>query len=132
MAGGAGHNVLASTVSTLGSASGRTHECSICHKTFPTGQALGGHKRCHYDGGSGISNGGVTSSEGGASSQSHSQSQSQRGFDLNLPALPDFWPGFGIEVNKKSQLSGEQEVESPLPMKKPRLSNHEDLAVSRN
>ncbi|RAL54047.1 hypothetical protein DM860_004518 [Cuscuta australis] len=26
----------------------RGHECSICHKVFPTGQALGGHKRCHW------------------------------------------------------------------------------------
>ncbi|ESQ30821.1 hypothetical protein EUTSA_v10012368mg, partial [Eutrema salsugineum] len=25
------------------------HECSICHKVFPTDQALGGHKRCHYE-----------------------------------------------------------------------------------
>lgn len=125
-----GDNVSTSTVSTSG---GRTHECSICHKTFPTGQALGGHKRCHYDGGSGNSTGGVTSSEGGAaSSQSQSQSQSQRGFDLNVPALPEFWPGFAIEVNRRSQLSGDQEVESPLPMKKPRLSNYEDLAASRN
>ncbi|EXB80040.1 Zinc finger protein ZAT10 [Morus notabilis] len=101
----------------------RTHECSICHKTFPTGQALGGHKRCHYDGGN---NGAerVTSSEGGASS--HSQSQSQRGFDLNLPALPEFWPGFDRVSDKKSQLFGEQEVESPLPAKKPRLSIHKD------
>ncbi|CAK7331883.1 unnamed protein product [Dovyalis caffra] len=24
--------------------------CDICHKTFPTGQALGGHKRCHWKG----------------------------------------------------------------------------------
>ncbi|MCO5599217.1 hypothetical protein L7F22_053317 [Adiantum nelumboides] len=24
------------------------HECSICHRMFATGQALGGHKRCHY------------------------------------------------------------------------------------
>ncbi|KAI3448173.1 hypothetical protein Pfo_004838 [Paulownia fortunei] len=30
--------------------SGRPHECSICHKVFPTGQALGGHKRKHYEG----------------------------------------------------------------------------------
>lgn len=26
------------------------HECSICHKIFPSGQALGGHKRCHWTG----------------------------------------------------------------------------------
>ncbi|XP_059664613.1 uncharacterized protein LOC132310459 [Cornus florida] len=24
------------------------HQCKICNKTFPTGQALGGHKRCHW------------------------------------------------------------------------------------
>lgn len=29
------------------SASDKTHECSICRKVFTTGQALGGHKRCH-------------------------------------------------------------------------------------
>ncbi|KAF8393381.1 hypothetical protein HHK36_021624 [Tetracentron sinense] len=26
------------------------HRCKICNKTFPTGQALGGHKRCHWSG----------------------------------------------------------------------------------
>ncbi|XP_016467050.1 zinc finger protein ZAT10 [Nicotiana tabacum] len=78
--------------------SGRTHECSVCHKTFPTGQALGGHKRRHYEGK-------VTSSDGVGSSSS------QRGFDLNIPPLPEFWPGFG---------SGEDEVESPHPAKKSR------------
>ena len=26
------------------------HECNVCGKAFPTGQALGGHKRRHYDG----------------------------------------------------------------------------------
>ncbi|XP_077220519.1 zinc finger protein AZF3-like [Tasmannia lanceolata] len=76
---------------------GRTHECSICHRSFASGQALGGHKRCHYDGG-------VSSSEG--------QSSGHRDFDLNFPALPEFWP---------RQISGEEEVESPLAVKKPRL-----------
>ncbi|KAL5723357.1 hypothetical protein ACHQM5_006767 [Ranunculus cassubicifolius] len=26
------------------------HTCQICDKSFPTGQALGGHKRCHWNG----------------------------------------------------------------------------------
>ncbi|KAL5561362.1 hypothetical protein UlMin_031109 [Ulmus minor] len=137
-AAAAGDNHSTSTASaptTTAATSGRTHECSICHKTFPTGQALGGHKRCHYDGGSGnsASAGAVTSSDGGLSSHSQSQTHSQRGFDLNLPALPEFWPGFGSDGSKKSQLFGEQEVESPLPGKKPRLLNQmDDVAVPQN
>jgi DNA-directed RNA polymerase subunit RPC12/RpoP len=50
---------------------GKTHKCAICHKTFQSGQALGGHKRCHYD---------------GVITVSHSH----RDFDLNFPALPEF------------------------------------------
>ena len=88
---------------------GRTHECSICHKSFPTGQALGGHKRCHYEGGE---KSGVTSSEGVGSSTTHSQ-VSNRDFDLNLPVLPEFSPAFFV--------SGDDEVESPHPAKKPRF-----------
>ncbi|KAG8083128.1 hypothetical protein GUJ93_ZPchr0014g47287 [Zizania palustris] len=26
----------------------KLHECSVCHRVFTTGQALGGHKRCHW------------------------------------------------------------------------------------
>ncbi|MGI4694212.1 C2H2-type zinc finger protein, partial [Klebsiella pneumoniae] len=33
----------AATTATI--TSGRSHECSICHRCFPSGQALGGHKR---------------------------------------------------------------------------------------
>ncbi|KAK8711173.1 hypothetical protein V6N13_146465 [Hibiscus sabdariffa] len=36
---------------TLASASkkkSKVHECSICHRVFSSGQALGGHKRCHW------------------------------------------------------------------------------------
>ncbi|XAR61958.1 hypothetical protein NMG60_11016518 [Bertholletia excelsa] len=114
LASGAGDDQSTSSTGTAAAASvggsGRTHECSICHKCFPTGQALGGHKRCHYEGnlgGSGSSYaaaggsaGGITSSEGVGSTTSH------RDFDLNLPALP------GI---------ADDEVESPHPTKKPRF-----------
>jgi hypothetical protein len=27
---------------------GKVHECTICHRVFTSGQALGGHKRCHW------------------------------------------------------------------------------------
>ncbi|KAK1366908.1 Zinc finger protein ZAT10 [Heracleum sosnowskyi] len=89
--------------------SGRTHECSICHRCFPSGQALGGHKRRHYDGGNNnvvTSSSGVTTSEGVGSTNSH-----HRGFDLNVPAMPDMWSVFR-----------EEEVESPHPTKKSRFS----------
>lgn len=90
----------------------KVHECSICHKSFPTGQALGGHKRCHYEGGGGSSSAvTVTASEGVGSTHTVSVSQSHRDFDLNIPAFPEF-------VSKV----GEDEVESPHPvMKKPRV-----------
>ncbi|KAK8518873.1 hypothetical protein V6N13_017860 [Hibiscus sabdariffa] len=114
-----------STVTTGGGrdagGNGRAHKCSICHRTFPTGQALGGHKRCHYEGGnnnnsnksgSSVSLSAVTVSDGGALSQTH---HVDFGFDLNVPALPEF----GVE--NRDERCTEQEVESPLPIKKPRF-----------
>lgn len=95
------------TTSAATTTSGRTHECSICHRCFPSGQALGGHKRRHYDGGNnGTSSSGVTTSEGVGSTNSH-----HRGFDLNVPAMPEMWSVFRDE-----------EVESPHPTKKSRFS----------
>lgn len=116
--GSAAEEQSTSSTTAPTNSAGRIHECSICHKCFPTGQALGGHKRCHYEGA--VPNGGVssglTSSEGVGSTNSH------RGFDLNLPALPDqIWSGLG-----------EDEVESPHPAKKSRLSPLAKLENSLN
>ncbi|XP_010530491.1 PREDICTED: zinc finger protein ZAT10-like [Tarenaya hassleriana] len=83
------------TTSATASGGGRCHVCSICNKSFRTGQALGGHKRCHYDGGSSVE------------SSSHVSQQSQRQFDLNLPA-----EYVDVDVD---------EVVSPMLAKKPRL-----------
>ncbi|MBA0623660.1 hypothetical protein Godav_009110 [Gossypium davidsonii] len=101
--------------------SGKTHQCSVCHKSFPTGQALGGHKRCHYEGGAGnsasatASASGVTTSEGVGSTNTMSHISQRIDFDLNLPALPEFSPAnFFVS-------GGDDEVESPHPAKKPRL-----------
>ncbi|CAN6298568.1 unnamed protein product [Urochloa humidicola] len=85
-----------------GSSSGRAHECSVCRKTFPTGQALGGHKRCHYDGAASAGTMGLLS----------------RGFDLNVPALPDVIAGDRCMPAAEEE---EDEVLSPLAFKKPRL-----------
>lgn len=104
-----------SNTSTASGGSGRSHECSICHKCFPTGQALGGHKRCHYDG---IVAGGHVSS-GVTSSWGLGSNHSQRGFDLNLPALPEYMPGFA-----------DDEVESPHPAKRSRLFAPAKLQVT--
>lgn len=105
--------ITTAATTAITNSSGKSHECSICHKSFPTGQALGGHKRCHYEGSIGgnnatasatasagnvNSNSVITTSDGVGSSHSH------REFDLNLPAFYN-----------------EEEVQSPHPAKKPRL-----------
>ncbi|KAJ8762599.1 hypothetical protein K2173_008038 [Erythroxylum novogranatense] len=131
--GGSEEHQSSSTATTTTSAtvlngSGRIHECSICHKTFPTGQALGGHKRRHYDGGAAAaekSGGTSAASEVVGSTNSHpsqSLTVSHRGFDLNLPVYPEF--GSGLFV------SSEDEVMSPLPAKKPRLLTTPKIEVA--
>ncbi|XVF17539.1 hypothetical protein REPUB_Repub10bG0132100 [Reevesia pubescens] len=93
---------------------GKPHMCSICYKTFSSGQALGGHKRCHYE------------AAGSGSDGVKSPSQSQRDFDLNLPVGPE---ETSIDnVNQKDKSSGDdEEVESSSPPAKvrqlPRLLN---------
>ncbi|KAF0888373.1 hypothetical protein E2562_014195 [Oryza meyeriana var. granulata] len=116
-----------STAASSDGATNRVHRCSICHKEFPTGQALGGHKRKHYDGGIGSGAGvGASStellatvaaeSEVGSSGNGHSAA---RAFDLNLPAVPEFvWRPCS---KGKKMWDDEEEVQSPLAFKKPRL-----------
>ncbi|CAO2830330.1 unnamed protein product [Amaranthus hypochondriacus] len=109
---------------------GKTHQCTICHKSFPTGQALGGHKRCHYEGTIGSASatksgsGAVSEGVGSTFSVSHGGgSSSQRDFDLNLPALPELLPVDFFKMRNQSQrFSGDEEVESPHPSKRSRLS----------
>ncbi|KAF3323273.1 zinc finger protein ZAT6-like protein [Carex littledalei] len=86
-----------------GSGGGKgAHRCNVCHKSFATGQALGGHKRCHYWEGSSVS---VSAS--GSGSASTLTTCTVRDFDLNMPPRG----GWGEE----------EEVMSPLPVKKQRL-----------
>ncbi|GAB2247096.1 hypothetical protein Droror1_Dr00006978 [Drosera rotundifolia] len=116
--------------------SGKPHVCSICNKAFPTGQALGGHKRCHYDGGPKSDKAvaekssllvaaaaASTTSDGGpgVSTITHSQSHRIIEIDLNEPALPELSPEWGVDLGRRAGLSPDQEVESPHPSKKPRL-----------
>ncbi|KAL0356928.1 UNVERIFIED_CONTAM: Zinc finger protein AZF2 [Sesamum calycinum] len=94
----------ASTYTSVINSSGKLHECSICHKSFPTGQALGGHKRRHYEGVIGSaaakSRTTTTSSNGGGGSDQMTVAVS-RNIDLNLPPSPGF--------------HCDEEVESALP-----------------
>ncbi|XP_058769580.1 zinc finger protein ZAT10-like [Vicia villosa] len=145
------NDIATTTVSSLTTTTGKMHECSICHKSFPTGQALGGHKRCHYEGGinhntTSNNNHNISNSNANANTSSNitisdvtaaSSSISHRGFDLNLPApLTEFWSPLtlGGGDSKKTKLNvnlagnDEQEVESPLPVtaKRPRLFSDKD------
>lgn len=130
----AADNPTASSSSAAVPGSGKLHECSICHKAFATGQALGGHKRCHYDGGSSSGGGAAAVSSSEAGGSSHVTVSHREPIDLNLPALPEFWVSVDESTNQgpKIQLSGEQEVESPLPAKRPRLfADQEDVGSSQ-
>uniref|UniRef100_A0A0C9RQJ1 TSA: Wollemia nobilis Ref_Wollemi_Transcript_25048_2114 transcribed RNA sequence n=1 Tax=Wollemia nobilis TaxID=56998 RepID=A0A0C9RQJ1_9CONI len=71
----------------------RIHECSICHRIFASGQALGGHKRCHW-GSAGTSDTISTLSSTKEPPVQQPQKQQQgpatlQLLDLNLPAPVD-------------------------------------------
>ncbi|XP_039827422.1 zinc finger protein 36-like [Panicum virgatum] len=107
--------VASSSSSAAGEAaasSGGGHRCSVCHRGFATGQALGGHKRCHYWDGLSVS---VTASVSGSGS-------SVKDFDLNL--MP------AAAAAGARRWGEEDEVQSPLPLKKRRLSSGPSLDLS--
>jgi C2H2-type zinc finger len=94
-------NIAPDTKENMDSDGGKgIYRCNVCHKSFATGQALGGHKRCHYWDGSSVS---VSVSASG----SGSTLTSVKDFDLNLPP--------------RGRWGEEEEVVSPLPFKKRRL-----------
>ncbi|GAB2301448.1 hypothetical protein Dimus_035471 [Dionaea muscipula] len=85
------------------------HECSICHRIFSSGQALGGHKRCHW----------ITTTSPDTSTLARFQRlhqhmeqiqerpmhyQSEKPLDLNLPAPKDDRLGVRI-IDPRHQLS---------------------------
>ncbi|CAL9767075.1 unnamed protein product [Musa acuminata subsp. burmannicoides] len=125
--GGADEASVASTAasasgsSTAGAASGggRLHQCSVCLKTFPSGQALGGHKRRHYEGSLGSSAAAVVPATSEGASSSH------RGLDLNVAALAEFeFDGVRrclAAAAAATAAAEDEEVQSPLAFKKPRL-----------
>ncbi|CAL4931719.1 unnamed protein product [Urochloa decumbens] len=84
------------------------HRCTICRRGFATGQALGGHKRCHYWDGMSVSASASVSASGTGSS-----GVTVRDFDLNLAPLP--------ESAGMKRWAEEEEVQSPLPIKKRRV-----------
>ncbi|CAD6211621.1 unnamed protein product [Miscanthus lutarioriparius] len=98
-------------------ASGGPHRCTICRRGFATGQALGGHKRCHYWDGMSVSVSGSASASVSASGGTGSSGVTVRNFDLNLTPLPEN-NNAGIR-----RWTEEQEVQSPLPIKKRRMSD---------
>ncbi|XP_019158800.1 PREDICTED: zinc finger protein ZAT4-like [Ipomoea nil] len=72
------------------SSKSKDHECSICHRVFSTGQALGGHKRCHWITSSANSNSPETSAPPKFHFQEQKSSlQAAAALDLNLPAGDD-------------------------------------------
>ncbi|KAK9757811.1 hypothetical protein RND81_01G187700 [Saponaria officinalis] len=46
--GGVGTSNNNNSSLTMSKRKSKVHECSICHRIFSSGQALGGHKRCHW------------------------------------------------------------------------------------
>ncbi|KAL6893447.1 hypothetical protein ACP4OV_007545 [Aristida adscensionis] len=109
-AASAGDVEFVETASSDGTAAGGAHRCTICRRSFATGQALGGHKRCHYWDGTSVS---VSVSASVSASGTGSSAITVRNFDLNLMPMPE---NAGLK-----RWAEEDEVQSPLPTKKLRI-----------
>lgn len=103
----AGTGSEASAAASSGGSSGGPHQCTVCGRGFATGQALGGHKRCHYWDGTSVSM--------SVSVSVSASSSVLRNFDLNLLPMPE-----NVNAGLK-RWAEEEEVQSPLPAKKLRL-----------
>jgi hypothetical protein len=92
-----------------GGGAGR-HVCTVCHRYFATGQALGGHKRFHYLHGPSVPASLPPSTTGAG------------WLDLNMtPLAPPYVPFAGVRRRGE-----DEEVQSPMPLqqaKKHRASN---------
>ncbi|KAI3986446.1 hypothetical protein MKX01_037728 [Papaver californicum] len=97
----------------------KVHECSICNRIFSSGQALGGHKRCHWLNSSSSTD---TSSiinklhphQFQIYNRHHLQTQptkfissNEPTLDLNLPAPIDDYNNFGTRGESRPRLSFE-------------------------
>ncbi|CAH8377196.1 unnamed protein product [Eruca vesicaria subsp. sativa] len=71
---------------SLRSSNNGDHICDICHKSFPTGQALGGHKRCHWTGP--VSSEAATAPAATSSSQVTETVQEVKKMEFDLNELP--------------------------------------------
>lgn len=73
----------------------KAHECSICHRVFMSGQALGGHKRCHWTGDktgeklTDTASFASSNKQPALPSEGNSRKIKEDAIDLNLPAPPD-------------------------------------------
>jgi len=98
-AGGASSSSVITTSSAGGSSGQGRHRCSVCHRSFVTGQALGGHKRFHYLHGPSVRASLPPSTEGAG------------WLDLNLTThVPD------VSFDGVRRRGEDEEVQSPLPL----------------
>eukprot|EP00271_Cylindrocystis_brebissonii_P016921 TRINITY_DN418_c6_g1_i1.p1 TRINITY_DN418_c6_g1~~TRINITY_DN418_c6_g1_i1.p1 ORF type:complete len:850 (+),score=122.11 TRINITY_DN418_c6_g1_i1:231-2552(+) len=87
-----GEGASSGTALIAGRAKG--HTCTICQKVFPTGQALGGHKRCHWSGGS-LRGGGTSTTIAGGKLAPGNASGNRRRFSEQSPTQK--LPGKGMQ-----------------------------------